>query len=114
LNQSVVRGPRIFWAAAPTEARTAHERAHLAHELVHVWQYLHLGRTGLELLLHRRYRYRLEAGAPFSSYGYEQQAAIVEDSVRMASGLPVRWALSPAPPVRYAEAIASCVLCRAA
>ena len=89
---SVVRGARIFWPGAPQEATTLATRAHLAHELVHVWQYQALKRTGIELLLSRVYRYRLDAARDFLSYGYEQQAAIVEDYVRLCAGGQCRWA----------------------
>lgn len=114
-RQTVVRGARIFWANAPAEATGVAERAHLAHELVHVWQYRFLRRNGLELLFDRRYRYVLRAGAAFSDYGYEQQASIVEDSVRIAGGLGPRWAIGDdAPLARYAAAIATCAACRSA
>lgn len=36
LKATVVREVRIFWAHAPEEAKMLGERAHLAHELVHV------------------------------------------------------------------------------
>ena len=88
---SVVRGSRIFWPGAPEEARTMAERAHLAHELVHVWQYEALKRGGIDLLLSRVYRYRLDPAREFLSYGYEQQAAIVEDYVRLCGGGACRW-----------------------
>ncbi len=96
LKVTVVRGARIFWANAPDEATTLSERAHLAHELTHVWQYRALRRTGLELLASRTYHYRLDSDRVFHSYGYEQQAAIVEDYVRLRDDAPLRWALSPA------------------
>ncbi|MEQ1931537.1 MAG: hypothetical protein ABL957_13560 [Parvularculaceae bacterium] len=109
LDQSVVRGPRIYWANAPIEATTIAERAHLAHELVHVWQYEFLRRSGLEILMHRRYRYELSAGTPFAAYGFEQQAAIVEDAVRIAAGAAPRWAIGGVGSDQdYASAIASC------
>lgn len=96
LKLTIVRGARIFWNNAPVEATTLSERAHLAHELTHVWQYQALRRTGLELLASRIYRYRLDPRRVFLSYGYEQQAAIVEDYVRLKNAAPPRWALSPA------------------
>ncbi len=104
---SVVRGSRIFWPGAPAEATTLAERAHLAHELVHVWQYQALRRTGVELLLSRVYRYRLDPARAFLSYGYEQQAAIVEDYVRLSGGGAPRWAAASAPPDDYARVIAT-------
>lgn len=114
-RQTVVRGARIFWATAPAEARSVAERAHLAHELVHVWQYRFLKRSGLELLLDRRYRYALAPGTAFSDYGHEQQAAIVEDAVRLAAGEAPRWVRgAPAPLAQYAALIASCTACKSA
>ena len=112
LNQTVVRGRRIFWAHAPAEATSALTRAHLAHELVHVWQYLALKKSGLELLLDRTYRYSLTPGARFADFGFEQQASIVEDEVRIAAGLAPRWAIGPlAGPAVYAAAIETCEEC---
>ncbi|MBY0421909.1 MAG: hypothetical protein K2Q06_06360 [Parvularculaceae bacterium] len=102
LRITVVRGWRIFWPDAPEEARTLPERAHLAHELVHVWQYQALGKTGIEILLHRRYRYALETGKPFRAYGFEQQAAIVEDLVRVSGGAAPRWTPERHAPQHYA------------
>lgn len=110
-NQSVVRGARIFWAKAPDEAATPAERAHLVHELVHVWQYRHLKLTGPEILLHRRYQYELKSGVGFADFGYEQQAAIVEDAFRMKAGLAPRWGKSQHHE-DYERVIASCVDCR--
>jgi hypothetical protein len=104
---SVVRGSRVFWPGAPEEAETLAERAHLAHELVHVWQYQALKRTGIELLISRVYRYRLDPARMFVSYGYEQQAAIVEDFVRLCAGGPCRWTDSAAPLSDYERVIAS-------
>ena len=107
-NVTVVRGARIFWANAPVEAVSLFERAHLAHEIVHVWQYKALRRTGLELLASRVYRYRLTHGRPFVSYGYEQQASIVEDFIRMRAGAMPRRALgSIAPITEYERTIAT-------
>ncbi|MFZ5616564.1 MAG: hypothetical protein ACOZAA_04485 [Pseudomonadota bacterium] len=95
LKVTIVRGSRIFWENAQEEARTIGECAHLSHELVHVWQYEALRRTGVELLLSRVYRYRLDPSRHFLSYGYEQQAAIVEDFTRMKAGATSRWAVAP-------------------
>jgi hypothetical protein len=49
------------------------------HELTHVWQSQQRGRFYLVLMRHPfcRYRYALEPGKPFDSYGLEQQAEIV-------------------------------------
>lgn len=105
LKVTIVRGARIFWANAPDEAATLLERAHLAHELTHVWQYLALRRTGPELLASRFYRYRLDPARVFLSYGYEQQAAIVEDYVRLKGGAAPRWAQAPRLPIDAYERI---------
>ncbi len=104
---SVVGGSRIFWPGAPAEATTLLERAHLAHELVHVWQYQALMRTGIELLLSRVYRYRLDPARAFRSYGYEQQAAIVEDYVRLCGGGKCRWTDDGAARADYERVIAT-------
>lgn len=104
---SVVRGSRIFWPGAPDEATTLVERAHLAHELVHVWQYQALKRTGIELLLSRVYRYRLDPARTFRSYGYEQQAAIIEDYVRLCGGGKCRWTNDGAVRADYERVIAT-------
>ena len=106
---TIVRGRRIFWAYAPPEALSLAERAHLAHELTHVWQHMALKRTGPELLADRRYRYRLAPGKPFVGYGYEQQAAIVEDFVRVTNGAPPRWTSSAPSLSVYEQVIASAV-----
>ena len=49
------------------------------HEITHVWQSQRRGRFYLVLMRHPfcRYRYVLERGKPFDSYGLEQQAEIV-------------------------------------
>lgn len=63
--------------------RSLNLRALLVHELTHVWQH----QTGINLILRRppfaRYRYRLQPGKPFTAYGLEQQASIVEDAYRL-------------------------------
>lgn len=104
---SVVRGSRIFWPHAPAEATSLSERAHLAHELTHVWQYQALKRSGLGILMERRYRYELAPGLRFEDFGAEQQAAIVEDGVRIASGAAPRWTATRHPPERYAALVQS-------
>lgn len=114
LKVTVVRGARIFWKNAPTEATTVLERAHLAHELVHVWHYQALRRTGVELLLSRTYEYALEPGKPFVEYGYEQQASIVEDFVRLTAGAAPRRVRERAPALAdYERVIASAAGARA-
>lgn len=108
LQVTIVRGWRIFWAHAPAEATTTAARAHLAHELVHVWQYKGLRRTGPELLASRFYRYRLDPARTFLSYGYEQQASIVEDYVRVRDGARPHRARTPeADAAAYAAVIGS-------
>lgn len=92
MKVTIVRGDRIFWRNAPDEATTPLERAHLAHELVHVWQYRALRRSGFELLASRVYTYALDPARRFISYGYEQQASIVEDYIRLQNGAPPRHA----------------------
>ncbi len=104
---SVVRGGRIFWPGAPAEVRTLTERAHLAHELVHVWQYQALRRNGLELLFSRVYRYRLDPARAFRDYGFEQQAAIVEDYVRLCDGAECRWTQDAPARADYERVIAT-------
>ncbi len=104
-NLTIARGARVFWANAPVEAMTLFERSHLAHELVHVWQYKALRRTGIELLASRIYRYRLDPARPFLSYGYEQQASIVEDYTRMRGGGCPRRAVGPAQPIAAFERV---------
>ncbi|HBK92309.1 MAG TPA: hypothetical protein DDZ68_11615 [Parvularcula sp.] len=104
---SVVRGSRIFWPGAPAEAVSLAARAHLAHELVHVWQYQALNRSGIELLFSRVYRYRLDPARAFLSYGYEQQAAIVEDYVRLCDGGQCRWTEGAGARADYERVIAT-------
>lgn len=87
----------------------------LAHELTHcgqyqtwgAWRYFSRGFvTQLRDLLYRAlrvgsspYRYSLEPGKPFTSYGMEQQGQIVEDCFR---GHPPAKAISPFQPGREA------------
>ncbi len=108
LKVTIVRGTRIFWKHAPAEATTLAERAHLAHELVHVWQYQALRRTGIELLSNRLYRYAIDPARVFTAYGYEQQASIVEDYVRLKDGARPRHGREHFPPLAdYERVIAS-------
>ncbi|MFP1132511.1 hypothetical protein [Asticcacaulis sp. W401b] len=89
----VVRGRRIFWPDLPADLSARPEvLALLAHELTHVWQYAN-GLTVWRYLWRERgrYRYRLIPGKAFTDYGYEQQAAMVEDWVRDRNDLPPRW-----------------------
>jgi hypothetical protein len=90
--QIVVRGRRIFWPHLPADmSDNAVSMSLLAHELVHVWQY----ETGMTLWRYvwrerGQYHYRIEGGA-YSDYGYEQQAAMMEDWMRLRCGLPPRY-----------------------
>lgn len=93
----IARGRYIFWPHLPDDlSKRPEQLALLAHELTHVWQY-ETGMTLWSYLWRERgqYRYRLIAGKPFRAYGYEQQAAMVEDSVRLTHGLSPRWATVP-------------------
>ncbi|WP_235079993.1 hypothetical protein [Asticcacaulis sp. AC402] len=86
--QIVVRGRRIFWPHLPADVSGDPALlAVLAHELTHVWQYAR-GMTLWRYVLRERGRYDYVLdGRPFDDYGYEQQASIVEDWVRMQAGL---------------------------
>jgi len=92
-NVTVVRGHKIFYPGDPGPAEHITHLAHIVHELVHVWQYLYSG-VGMYSLrwVDRRYRYSLYDGDHFSSFGLEQQAAIVEDGFLMRHGFQPRWA----------------------
>jgi hypothetical protein len=89
----LVRGRRIYWPDLPRDlSLDPYHLSVLAHELTHVWQY----QTGMTLLSYLgrergQYRYRPEADKGFTAYGYEQQAAMVEDWVRLGLGLEPRW-----------------------
>lgn len=75
-------------AGWPEKARMPHALL-LAHELTHVWQWQNRDVTGYHpvraLLESIRapdpYFYDIDPDRPFLSYGYEQQAALVEDYV---------------------------------
>lgn len=94
----VVRGRRIFWPGLVADmSADARRLSVLAHELVHVWQY----ETGMTLVKYvwrdvigrlGRYSYRLRPGKAFTAYGYEQQAAMMEDWVRLRHGLFAHYA----------------------
>ncbi len=100
---TVARGYNIFWPGAPRDAVTVAQIAHLVHEVVHVWQYKHLG-VGMYSWrwLDRRYGYLLRGGEDFLRFGLEQQASIIEDMVRLQNGLPHRHARN-APPLDVFE-----------
>ena len=92
-NRAVALGNHVF-----LPDRCGHDLPVLAHELTHCCQYqawgplLYFSRGSaaqLRDLLYRwmkigtsPYRYRIEPGKPFSSYGMEQQGQIVEDCFR--------------------------------
>lgn len=88
----LVRGRRVFWPGLPVDlSNNPLLMSVLGHELVHIWQY----RTGMNLLIYilrdviarmGRYAYRIVPGKPYRAYGYEQQAAMVEDWMRLRAG----------------------------
>lgn len=88
----LVRGRRVFWPDLPPDlSRNPVHLAILAHELVHVWQYAR-GMTLLSYIARDvigrlgRYDYRIVSGKAYTAYGYEQQAAMMEDWVRLTHG----------------------------
>lgn len=93
----LVRGNTIFWPNLVDDlSRSPVMLSILAHEMVHVWQY----RNGMTLLRyiwrdvighHGHYAYDLIPGKPYRDYGYEQQAAMMEDWVRLHHNLPLRY-----------------------
>jgi hypothetical protein len=90
--QIVVRGRRIFWPHVPKDmSGNAIAMSLLAHELVHVWQY-ETGMTLWRYILRERgqYHYRID-GRAYTDYGYEQQAAMMEDWMRVRAGLAPRY-----------------------
>jgi hypothetical protein len=99
----VVRGRRIFWPGLVADmSGDCAKLSVLAHELVHVWQY----ETGMTLVKYvwrdvirrlGRYAYRLTPGKPFTAYGYEQQAAMMEDWMRLRHGLFAHYGRSNPP-----------------
>ncbi len=93
----LVRGQSVFWPGLVKDmSDDATAMTILGHELVHVWQYAH-GMTVWGYLWRDvicrlgRYDYRLTPGKAFEAYGYEQQAAMVEDWMRLDAGQPTRW-----------------------
>jgi hypothetical protein len=92
-NRAVALGNHVF-----LPDRCQGDLAVLAHELTHCAQYQAWGpvvyfargmATQLGELLHRKlgvvsspYHYQMRKGKPFEAYGMEQQAQMVEDSVR--------------------------------
>lgn len=93
----VVRGLHIFWPGLPGDlSRDREQLAILGHELVHVWQYCG-GMTLFHYLMRDivcnlgRYNYRLRAEKPFEAYAFEQQAAMMEDWMRLQGGREIRF-----------------------
>jgi len=92
-NRAIALGNHVF-----LPDRCQGDLAVLAHELTHCGQYQTWGpvkyfargiSAQLRELLHRRlnigsspYRYQLTPGKPFTSYGMEQQAQMVEEDFR--------------------------------
>ena len=90
--QIVVRGRQIFWPHLPADmSGSPVAMSLLAHELVHVWQY-EIGMTLWRYVWRERgqYHYRID-GRAYTDYGYEQQAAMMEDWMRLRAGLPSRY-----------------------
>lgn len=90
--QIVVHGRRIFWPHLSADfSGDARMMSLIAHELVHVWQY-ETGMTMWRYILRERgrYHYRIDGGA-YVEYGYEQQAAMVEDWMRLQAGFAPRY-----------------------
>ncbi|PRX37363.1 hypothetical protein SAMN05216257_101386 [Meinhardsimonia xiamenensis] len=92
----------------------------LAHELTHVWQWQNRRITGYApwkaaLESWRKvdpYHYEIAPGRPFLSYGFEQQAAMVQDYVCLRLLRPadpkldeLRAVLAPALPLQRFEAL---------
>ncbi|WAC48419.1 hypothetical protein OVA03_00355 [Asticcacaulis sp. SL142] len=81
----VVRGSNIYWPRLPDDLSAKPELIGLlAHELTHVWQY----QSGMNIFKYMfrergRYKYKILPDQPFKKYGYEQQAAMVEDWARL-------------------------------
>ncbi|MEM6479004.1 MAG: hypothetical protein AAF647_08160 [Pseudomonadota bacterium] len=71
------------------EAVSLYETMLFAHELTHIWQWQNRGRTGYHPLKAARehlrsedpYLFDTQTSQPFLSYGYEQQAGLVEEYV---------------------------------
>jgi len=93
-SQAVAHGssisfPRNAYAEDFSKEPDAQKQSVFIHELVHVWQHqnkvLSTPREGLKETLRHRFNYskaylhKLEAGKDLVKYGFEQQAAIVQD-----------------------------------
>lgn len=108
-NITVVRGHKIFYPGDPGPVERTGHLAHMVHEMVHVWQYLHMG-IGLysPRWIDRRYRYELAPGKRFKEFGLEQQASMFEDFYRRGNGLPYRWAQGEPSVIELAETLRTC------
>lgn len=106
---TVVRGHKIFYPGDPGPSDNIYHRAHLVHEMVHVFQYLHMG-VGLysPRWIDRRYHYQLAPGKRFGAYGLEQQAAMFEDFFRVGNGLKYRWAKEEPPLEALTKTLETC------
>jgi len=84
-------------------AETLWRRALFIHEMTHVWQSQHRGRTYLVLMRHPfcRYDYVLKPGWPLKRYGIEQQAEIVKHAFLLREGATVPGA----PPLDQYESV---------
>lgn len=84
---------RIYWPGARPDFSMSgrpHDMATLQHELQHVLEFKTGELTVRGYLLHPRdwfYRYRLELGRDFWSYGAEQRATMAEDLWLAENGL---------------------------
>lgn len=72
----------------------------LVHEVVHVWQYVHLGALYIPRALAAQrtaagYDYGgligLERARRLADFNYEQMADVIEDAYRLSQGYPPQW-----------------------
>lgn len=110
--------PGDVWG--PGLAHPAEHRVNLVHELTHVWQVQKRGRSMLAEVasaffqhgIHYRqiYRYTLRQDARFDSFGFEQQAKIMQDLLRdhqvLRSGTGAAWLQKHCPAIRAREDLA--------
>jgi hypothetical protein len=79
--------------------------AHFIHEMMHVWQYQHLGIKYIPLALHAQHfgagydyggkealAHALKTGKTLLSFNFEQQAEIMADYFRLKHGRPPKYA----------------------
>ncbi len=78
--------PNGFNWCADFSAQPPGAQAHFIHEMTHVWQVQTGGHLALRRLPFARYDYVLQPGKPFSRYGIEQQASIVEHAFLLRAG----------------------------